>query len=106
MVAPLVYAPNHQHFFNVRLDFGIDGIGNTIQRCDVIPDPIDEEANPYENAFHVVATDLKTEQEAMGHLKLETARTWKIINPAVKNYLGQSVGYKFIPGIESTFDKR
>uniref|UniRef100_A0A914C2W9 Amine oxidase n=1 Tax=Acrobeloides nanus TaxID=290746 RepID=A0A914C2W9_9BILA len=98
MVAPLVYAPNHQHFFNVRLDFGIDGIGNTIQRCDVIPDPIDEEANPYENAFHVVATDLKTEQEAMGHLKLETARTWKIINPVVKNYLGQSVGYKFIPG--------
>ena len=25
VVAPLLYAPNHQHFFNMRLDFGIDG---------------------------------------------------------------------------------
>ena len=27
LVAPQLYAPNHQHFFNVRLDFDLDGIG-------------------------------------------------------------------------------
>jgi len=25
LIAPLLYAPNHQHFFNVRLDVGVDG---------------------------------------------------------------------------------
>jgi primary-amine oxidase len=97
MVAPLLYAPNHQHFFNMRLDVGVDGINNTVQQVDVVADPIDE-ANAYENAFHAVATDLKTEQQALSNLKLETGRTWKFINPAVKNALGEPVGYKFFPG--------
>jgi primary-amine oxidase len=97
MVAPLLYAPNHQHFFNVRLDVGIDGIKNTVQQVDVVSDEIDE-ANPFENAFHVQATDLKTEQQALAHLNLESGRTWRFVNPSVKNDLGDPVGYKFFPG--------
>lgn len=97
MVAPLLYAPNHQHFFNMRLDFGIDGIKNTVQQLDVVADPLDE-SNPYENAFHLQATDLKTEKQALAHLNLETGRAWKIINPSVKNAMGVPVGYKFLPG--------
>ncbi len=97
MIAPLLYAPNHQHFFNMRLDFGIDGTGNTIQQLDVVADPPGE-SNPFENAFHLQATDLLTEQQAMANLSLETARAWKIVNPSVKNALGQPVGYKFFPG--------
>lgn len=97
LVAPLLYAPNHQHFFNVRLNFGLDGTRNTVQQLDVVADALDE-SNPYQNAFHVRATELATEKQAMAHLKLETGRTWKIINPSVKNAVGESVGYKFIPG--------
>jgi primary-amine oxidase len=97
MIAPLLYAPNHQHFFNVRLDFSIDGMKNTVQQLDVIADPLDE-ANPFENAFHLQATDLLTEKQAMSNLNLETGRTWKIINPSVKNAVDKPVGYKFIPG--------
>jgi primary-amine oxidase len=97
MVAPLLYAPNHQHFFNMRLDFGIDGIKNTVQQLDVVADPLDE-SNPYENAFHLQATDLKTEKQALAQLNLETGRAWKIINPSVKNAMGVPVGYKFLPG--------
>jgi primary-amine oxidase len=97
MIAPLLYAPNHQHFFNVRLDFSIDGMKNTVQQLDVIADPLDE-ANPFENAFHLQATDLLTEKQAMSNLNLETGRTWKIMNPSVKNAVDQPVGYKFIPG--------
>jgi primary-amine oxidase len=100
MVAPQVYAPNHQHFFNVRLDFDLDGTANTVQRIDVGADPIDAN-NPYENAFRAKATALKTEKEARDHLKLETARTWKIVNPKVLNAVGDSVGYKFLPGDNS-----
>src|SRR3984957_16467120 len=97
MIAPLLYAPNHQHFFNVRLDVGIDGIKNTVQQVDVVPDELNEE-NPFENAFHTRVTNLKTEQQAMAHLNLESGRSWKFVNPSVKNALGDPVGYKFFPG--------
>ena len=100
LLAPLLYAPNHQHFFNTRLDFDLDGVANTAQRIDVLPDAIDDQ-NPFENAFQARATPLKTEQEACGNLNLETARTWKIVNPAVKNVVGEPVGYKFLPGDNS-----
>jgi primary-amine oxidase len=100
LIAPRLYAPNHQHFFNVRLDFDIDGVRNTVQRLDVVPDPIDE-TNSFENAFHVEAIELATEKQARAHLNLETARTWKVINPAVLNAVGEPVGYKFLPGDNS-----
>jgi primary-amine oxidase len=100
MIAPQLYAPNHQHFFNVRLDFDLDGIANTVQRIDVMPDPLGEK-NQYENAFRAKATDLTTEKHARAHLNLETARTWKVINPHVKNAVGEPVGYRFFPGDNS-----
>ena len=50
LVAPQLYAPNHQHFFNVRLDFDLDGTTNTVQQVDVVADPPGEN-NPFENAF-------------------------------------------------------
>ncbi len=100
LVAPQLYAPNHQHFFNVRLDFDLDGTGNSVQRVDVVSDPIDDR-NPFENAFQARATPLRTEKEARGRLNLETARTWKIVNPAVRNAVGEPVGYKLLPGDNS-----
>src|SRR5579883_1015603 len=55
LVAPQLYAPNHQHFFNMRLDFDLDGVNNTVYRVDVTPDPVDDN-NPFENAFQARAT--------------------------------------------------
>ncbi|MGA7412686.1 MAG: hypothetical protein WBW33_19565, partial [Bryobacteraceae bacterium] len=72
LVAPLLYAPNHQHFFNVRLDFDIDGVENTVQQIDVVSDPIGD-SNPFQNAFQVKATTLETEQQALANLNVETA---------------------------------
>jgi len=97
MIAPQLYAPNHQHFFNVRLDFDLDGVENTVERVDVVADAEGPE-NPYANAFRAKATQLETEQAALGHLQLETARTWRIVNPRVKNAVGEPVAYKFLPG--------
>jgi primary-amine oxidase len=97
LVAPQLYAPNHQHFFNVRLDFDLDGMANTIQQVDIVPEPIDAD-NPYENAFAARAMSLKTEQQALANLNVESSRTWKIVNPQVKNAVGEPVGYKFFPG--------
>src|SRR5260370_40739622 len=100
LVAPQLYAPNHQHFFNVRLDLDLDGVANTVYQVDVLPDEPGEK-NPCANAFSARATPLKSEKQARAHLKLETARTWKIVNPSVKNAVGEPVGYKFMPGDNS-----
>lgn len=97
LVAPQLYAPNHQHFFNMRLDFDIDGERNTVHQVDVIADPVNE-LNPFENAFRAKATALLTEKQALANVNLETARTWRIVNPSRKNRLGEPVGYKFVPG--------
>jgi primary-amine oxidase len=100
LVAPQLYAPNHQHFFNMRLDFDLDGVANTVHRVDVAPDSVDED-NPFANAFRARATPLRTEKEARGHLNLESARTWKVVNPGVRNHVGEPVGYRFLPGDNS-----
>jgi primary-amine oxidase len=100
VIAPQLYAPNHQHFFNVRLDFDLDGTANTVQRVDVIPDPPGDN-NRFENAFRAKATDLTSEKGARGHLNLETARSWKVINPHVRNAVGDPVAYRFLPGDNS-----
>lgn len=100
LVAPQVYAPNHQHFFNVRLDFDLDGTANSIQQVDVMAEPPGE-GNPFANAFYAQPTLLKTEKQARSHLNLEKARSWKIVNPNVLNAVGQPVAYKFVPGDNS-----
>jgi primary-amine oxidase len=97
LIAPQLYAPNHQHFFNVRLDFDIDGMANTVQQVDLVADEVGPE-NPFENAFQAQGTILKTEKQARANLKAETSRFWKIINPDVRNAVGDPVGYKFLPG--------
>ncbi len=96
LIAPQLYAPVHQHFFNVRLDFDLDGVGNTVQRVDVMPDEPGPN-NPHGNAFAAIATPLKSEMQARDNLKLETARTWRIVNPNVLNAVGEPVGYKLFP---------
>jgi primary-amine oxidase len=97
MIAPLLYAPNHQHFFNVRLDFNLDGPRNTVQQIDVVADSSGFD-NPFHNAFRAQVLDLQTERKARAQLNLETMRTWRIVNPSSNNAVGQPVGYKFFPG--------
>jgi primary-amine oxidase len=97
LVAPQLYAPNHQHFFNVRLDFDLDGSENTVYEVNVVPDELDEK-NPFQNAFYAKATPLETEKDGRRHLNLESARYWKIVNENALNHVGEPVGYKFMAG--------
>lgn len=97
LVAPQLYAPNHQHFFNMRLDFDIDGANNSVYELNVVADESGPH-NPYENAFYAKSTLLDTELNARRNLNLDTSRTWKIVNPSRKNAFGEPTGYKFMPG--------
>jgi primary-amine oxidase len=97
VVAPEVNAINHQHFFSLRLDFDIDGSNNSIYEVNTEAEPMGTE-NPYGNAFFAQSTLLETEQAAQRIIDPLTARYWKVVNPSVHNRLGQSVGYKLVPG--------
>ena len=54
--------------------------------------------NPFENAFSAKARLLESEKQACSSINVESARTWKIVNPNVLNALGEPVGYKFFAG--------
>jgi primary-amine oxidase len=68
---------------------------------DVLPEELDKEKNPYENAFYAEATTLTSEKKARTNMALEKMRTWKVINSTSKNAMGQYVGYKLMPGDNS-----
>jgi primary-amine oxidase len=97
VLAPGLYAPNHQHFFNIRLDMSVDGQHNSVAEVNTVAESIDDE-NPYGNAFFVQSTIFKTEQEAQRLVDLNTGRYWKVFNPSKVNIQGEPVAYKLVPG--------
>ena len=97
LVAPQVYGPIHQHFFNVRLDVTIDGSLNAVYEVNTVADPPGPE-NPHDNAFRAEASLLSSEAVAQRLVDPLRGRFWKIVNPSVRNRLGQPVGYKLVPG--------
>ena len=58
--------------------------------------------NPLANAFTVEATPLETEQQAQRVVDPSRSRVWKIVNPEVRNRLGEPVGYKLVPASTPT----
>lgn len=97
LVAPGLYAPNHQHFFCFRLDPMIDGEHNAVEELNTVSIPMGAE-NPLGNAFEVTRTRLRTEQEAQRDLEDRSSRSWRIINPSVINPItGYPVGFELMP---------
>ena len=97
LVAPGVYGPIHQHFFNVRLDPAVDGPHNSVYEVDTVADPPGPE-NPQRNAFRTRPTLLSRESEAQRMVEPRAARFWRIVNPRSLNRLGRPVGYRLMPG--------
>jgi primary-amine oxidase len=97
MVAPGLAAPYHQHMFCARLDMDVDGPNNEVYEVDVLPDP-----DASDHSFKPHATRLEREQNAQRVVDPTKSRTWKIVNPAVRNQLGEPVAYKLVPGSTPT----
>jgi primary-amine oxidase len=97
LVAPGLYGPHHQHFFNVRLDMAVDGTANSVIEVDSVPSPPGP-GNPAGNAW--VARELVLEREAGAQRLADAAagRFWLIVNESVLGSLGQPVGYQLMPG--------
>lgn len=101
LVAPGIEAVHHQHFFNFRLDLDIDGAtANSVVEQNTMALPAGKD-NPHNNAFTMQETIFKRELEAQRSLNLATNRRWKVINPKVRNALGQPTGYLLVTGENS-----
>jgi primary-amine oxidase len=97
VVAPGVYGPHHQHFFNVRLDMAVDGTTNRVYEVEpdrLAPGP----GNPVGNAWTARETLLRSELEARRRADPVAGRYWKIVNEGARNALGQPTGYRLTSG--------
>ena len=87
----------HLHSFSYRFDMCVDGQGNAVREVNFEAAPMGPD-NPMGNACRSVETPLETEYAARRNMSLDSARSWKIINPEKMNRLGQPVGYRLAPG--------
>jgi primary-amine oxidase len=100
LVSPYIVAPHHQHFFNFRLDFDVDGQKNTVNEMNTTAMPAGD-GNAFLNGMVMKETPLATEAVAQRNLNLSTARTWAIVNPTATNSLGSHTGFVLVPGVNS-----
>ena len=100
LVAANIVAPHHQHFFNFRLDFDVDGTNNSVHEMNTRALPPGR-ANPNLNGMMMEETLLGTERVAQRQMNMQTARTWLVVNPAAQNALGQNTSYIIVPGPNS-----
>ena len=104
-VAPRLNAPNHQHFFNARLDLDVDGETNTAQEVNTRSVPAGAE-NPHGNAFFAEVTPLSKESAAQRNDQSALVPVLANRQPERrKNELGGPVGYRLCPG-ENTLPYR
>ncbi|HVY72041.1 MAG TPA: hypothetical protein VHH73_19060 [Verrucomicrobiae bacterium] len=96
LVARNTIAVNHQHFINVRLDFDIDGPGNSVKEINTVP-ARGRRDNPYKNAWEAVATVFGKEKDATRDLSAATHRHWAVFNPNVQTALGHYPSYLIEP---------
>jgi primary-amine oxidase len=95
-IAPGLAAPVHQHLFCARLDVAVDGPVNEVHEVDVVPLPAGD-GNPWGNGFAPVVTRLTSERGARRLADPTRSRSWAVVNPGVRNVLGQPVAYRLVP---------
>jgi len=96
IVAPGVYGPHHQHFFNVRLDMAVDGAANRVYEVTPTAAPEGPD-NIVGNAWRAKEVLIANETMARREADPLAGRYWKIVNENVTNALGQPVAYKLMP---------
>ena len=91
-----VAAPGSQHFFNLRLDFDVDGPENALYEAAVAPAPYSA-TNPTGNAFQLNLRPLKNERDARRAVEPAESRRW-LVATAASAKEGRPSGYMIVPG--------
>lgn len=101
LVAPNLGGPTHQHLYNARLHWDLDGGGNSVVEYHTEALPWND-ANPHGTAFGTQSNTLSRERDAARLADPLRGRYWKVLNPNQKNKMGESVGYKLVPMVSPT----
>lgn len=102
LVAKNIIGVNHQHFFNYRLDFDVDGQANSVMEMNVNALPKNQD-NPLGNAIALSTTPLAKESSAVRDLDMKHSREWMVVSADKKNSLGAATGYMLMPGSNTAF---
>jgi len=97
LVAPHTLGVNHQHFINMRLDFDVDGVANSVKEINVRSAGASQ-ANPFRNGMVAVQTVFGREREAARDVDFASHRSWAVFNPNVNTALGHYPAYVLEPG--------
>lgn len=97
LIAPHLVAPNHDHFFNFRLDFDIDGTRNAFMRTALVPEAAPEGV-PRRSLWTTQMAMPMTESEARYRISPETPATYHVGNTGVTGALGHHPTYMLMPG--------
>ena len=95
LVAPNLVAPNHDHYFNFRLDLDVDGTRNTFVRGAIVVEAPQGAAG--RSLWRVEDRIAATESAAKLTIDLQKPSIWKVINPGRANALGLPTGYRLVP---------
>jgi primary-amine oxidase len=101
LVAENIVAPHHQHFFNFRLDFDVDGPLNSATELNTSAMAAGAD-NPNLNGFVMRESIFKTETQAQRKMDMQAARVWAMTNFSAKNSLGHHTSYILVPGANSS----
>jgi primary-amine oxidase len=96
-IAPGLFAPNHQHFFSVRLDMQVDSARNNLYEVDSVAEPAGP-GNPHGNAWRVRRTQLTSELAAQRLPDPLTGRAWLVSSADTETALGARPSYKIESG--------
>jgi primary-amine oxidase len=100
LVADRLLAPHHQHLFNLRLDFDIDGTANSVKELN-LKTARRNRANPHGNAFVLTQTIFEREKQAIRDLNPASHRMWEVFNPRSISPLGEPAAYLIESGMNT-----
>ena len=97
LIAPNLVAPNHDHFFNFRLDFDIDGTENAFMRTGIVPGEAPEDS-PRQSLWVTEQTMPDTESEARYRITPERPAMYHVGNMSTESALGHHPTYMLQAG--------
>ena len=97
LIAPGLYAPNHEHYFSIRLDTRVDSDRNNLFEVESAAEPAGP-TNPHGNAWRTVKTQLRSESQAQRLPDSLRGRAWLVASADTTTALGGAPAYKIEPG--------
>ena len=96
LIAPNLVAPNHDHYFNFRLDFDIDGVNNSFMHTDLKRAKLDSKS--LRKSLWMTNPTL-VERELEGRLKIDNEKPalYTVGNPNVEGKYGHHPAYAIMP---------